>query len=413
MSWVRRLDQKYLIETGDGQRYEPSWLNAVVLQEYNIRLFDYPNIDGTNARRRRPKGRKFAIEIYFQGEDHLDQAEAFRRSTLDQRHWHILHPLYDEIRVQPIRLVFDNRNYSVTKITGQVVETIAGVFPRGISAFPDEIAERKLALDEVAAINYATQTQTIQADEVTTVSNNIAVLETTTDSIIQEEEEKVSFRNKVLEAERNVNNLITEPLAALRSVQEVINFPSTVTGEVRTRVGQLIEQFDRVITSLGNLTGLSRNNKVYAETSGSTFVSASAIASITNPDFETRAQIQEERERIIDFYNNYIDTLDQLQTESQTQEDSYAPNPDVITGVQEVVFFTLANLDEIALEAQQEHVIITEADTNAIILTHRVYGLDEDDENLDRFIRTNNIGLKEILNIPKDREIVYYVGGSQ
>ena len=51
---------------------------------------------------------------------------------------------------------------------------------------------------------------------------------------------------------------------------------------------------------------------------------------------------------------------------------------------------------------------MNEADTTPINLTHRFYGLDEDDVNLNRFIETNNIGLSEILIVKKDREVVYY-----
>lgn len=409
MSWVTRIQQDIIIQTGDGKRFTPNWLNASLLQQYNITEFNFPNVEGSFVRKRRPRGRKFAIELYFQGDDHLDISEEFRLSAADERHWHILHPFYDEIRVQPQSLTFDNRKYNVSKITGIVIETIAGIFPRSEFSLEDQIIDRKAALNEAAAQNYADQTDAIQSSEVALVDENVDVIEASTEAIIEVEQEKIDFRNIVLDAKSQVNNLITEPLNALRSVQAVIDFPFQVTNSVSARVNALVDQFNRVLTSVGTLTGASRNNKVYVENNGATFISAACTTSINNRDYESRADVDQIVGTIVAFQNTYLETLDEMQTASQTQEGSYAPDPDVVRQVQELVNFTLSKLAEIALGAQQEFTIINEADSNAIILAHRVYGLDENDANIDRFIETNNIGLNEILNIPKDREIVYFV----
>ncbi len=73
------------------------------------------------------------------------------------------------------------------------------------------------------------------------------------------------------------------------------------------------------------------------------------------------------------------------------------------------MYLSLSTLQDISLESEQEVTLVNEQDSNALLLTHRVYGLDDQDVNLNRFLETNNIGLNEALIIPKGREILYYV----
>ena len=50
-----------------------------------------------------------------------------------------------------------------------------------------------------------------------------------------------------------------------------------------------------------------------------------------------------------------------------------------------------------------------EEDSNAILLTYRFYGEDNEDIFLNEFVNANNLGLTEYLIIPKGRLITYYV----
>jgi len=47
--------------------------------------------------------------------------------------------------------------------------------------------------------------------------------------------------------------------------------------------------------------------------------------------------------------------------------------------------------------------------SNAIILTHRFYDLEETDQNLENFINQNQIGINEMLEIKTGRKVIYYV----
>lgn len=409
MSWIARLEQQLQIETGDGQRWTVSWKPSVIVQEYNFTLFDFPNVPGTFVRRREPRGRIFGVEFYFQGENHIEDSDAFLRASYDKRQWRILHPYQDEIRVQPLRLLLDQRGYNLTKITGRVMETIRGGLPQRAPSFEEEIAARKAEIDELTAQDFEAQTSNFQPDETTLYGENINVFESTSENIIQTEEEQISYRNAILSAQNALVNIIDDAETFAVRIQEAINFPGVVESNVTARVNNLVDTYNALFTSLGNRLGLSRNNKVYSTNLGATHLSGICVASITNRDYSTSGEVLSVIDTILDLFEQYLDDTDEFTTENQTELESFAPNPDVVRAVYEIVNFTMSNLLEIALDSQQEYRIITAADSNVILLTHRVYGLDDDDANIDRFIATNNIGLNKIFNIPKDTEVLYLI----
>ena len=408
MSWITRIQQQILIQTGDGIRYEPQWLNASYDQQYNLNIFNYIDVPGSQINREEPQSRRFALDIFFIGENHIEIGEQFRLSAADRRPWTITHPFYDEIVVHPVRLRFDHTQYNVTQITGQIVETIPDRFPRETADREALLVLQKEQLDVVAATAFGEQTSQITAAETNIISESVDELEANGNQVL-DAVNQVEFRNTVLNAQREITNIATRPIETLRAIQSTINFPANVVAGVRARVDNLIEAFNRVVVSLENITGLSRNRKVYGETAGASIISALIPAATTNRDLQTRAEVQGILDDILSTYGRYLAVLDGFQTDSQTQLDSYAPNSQTQNALSEFMYFALSALIDISLESQQEFIIVNESASNAIVLAHRVYGLDENDNNLSRFIETNNIGINEILEIPKDREILYYV----
>lgn len=409
MNWVTRLEQQIVIRTGDGVEHRPQWLNAQQEQEFNFAIFNYIDRPLSQVQRNEPRSRRFPIEFYFLGENNIELGEAFRISALDRRPWTIFHPFYDQLIVHPIRLRFDNSQYNQTQVTGELVETIADNFPRQTADVVEQIALDKAELDENNAVGFSDQTSDLQGSDTNQIGNSIDQLETNTNTILEDPEDQVNFRNQVLNAQRDLLNISTEPIAALRSIQATINFPANVVRSVRVRVDNLIEAFTRVVTSIANLPDVPRNLKVYAETTGAAIISAMTLAVTTNRNPQTRAEVQGVIDDVLETYATYRTTLDGFETASQTAVDSYAANPDDQVALSNLVLLTLSALRDITLESEQEVIIVNEADSNAILLAHRVYGLDELDVNLNRFLDTNAIGLNEFLVIPKGREILYYV----
>ena len=75
--------------------------------------------------------------------------------------------------------------------------------------------------------------------------------------------------------------------------------------------------------------------------------------------------------------------------------------------LQEAVAITAGFLVEISFTLKQESIIILDRPRTIVDLVAELYGTVDDE--LDFFITSNNLSGSEILELPKGREIVYYI----
>lgn len=408
MSWIEKIQSNLTIRTGDGKSFTPLWINATKAVDYNVAEFEFPNLPGTLVKRGTPKGSRYNLEFYFQGENHLDQSLAFETSARDSRAWRISHPMYNNITVQPLGLVFDNTKYNVTKITGQVVETITEDSPRvGLSPV-DKITEDKEDSDEIFAESYANNVDPGATDK-NSMNANTAFLYSKGTKIAKVPDSEDYF-NLFNDAKSDILNATDDPLKAMQSIQAMIAAPALFATDVTTRLNLLIDQFNGLRTTISTI--FSPSAKRLYENNLASLLSSMALAS-ANPqenDYSNRNGVISVLEKILLSYNTYIEDLDSLQTDNGGELDSYIPDADSLISLNDLINYTLSNLFDIALNAKQERVIYLEYDSNAIVLTHRFYGLDVEDKNITYFMMSNNMGLTEMLQIKKGRKIIYYVG---
>ena len=128
-----------------------------------------------------------------------------------------------------------------------------------------------------------------------------------------------------------------------------------------------------------------------------------------NGEYQTTNDVFDMIEIVLNNYNTFIESVDSLQTNNAGDPESYIPDIEAMTGIDNVVNEALSSLFEVALNAQQERQVIINEDSNPIVLTHRFYGLDNEDENLSRFIDSNNLGINQLLSIPAGSVVTYFV----
>lgn len=410
MSWIEKIQDQMVIITGDQKQFEPQWLNANLAKEYNIASFNFIDISGTLVHRRQPKGRTYRLEIYFQGDDHLDVARDFERSADDPRRWTIRHPLYGDLTVHPANLLFDNSQMNVSKITGVILETIDDVNPQALIVPEDKIIQDKIDTDEVTAASYVNSNTEPEVKDLALMNDSLDQWEVFTGSAIDDDEEAETFRNKVSRARSDITNAVGEPLAAIRSMQEVINFPSQISATVQLRLRTLLNEFQALVDGISVVT--RRADKFLFENNAGGMITAMTVAVATpqSPDdYGNKPKVIETIDIILDAYDLYLVTLDIIQTDDSDELDSYVPDNQAMQLISSLVNFSLSNLFIIALNAKQERSIILEEDSNLINLAHRFYSLDLEDENIDELILNNNIGISEHLIVKKGRIIRYYV----
>jgi hypothetical protein len=406
MSWIEKIDSEFIITTGDGKQYKPLWLNASKTKDYNVAEFDFPGVVGTLVYRGKAKGAKYNLEIYFQGDDHLDQSAAFEQSADDSRYWIISHPFYGNINVQPTSLIFDNSKYNVSKISGTILETITEDNPR-ITVDPvDQVKNGKAALDEVFGTAY----------DVTPDSSEIVVMAEATRrtyleglKIIKLDIDAEEYFNAFNTANGLITNATADPLAAITAINTMISYPAVLENSVKSRVNSFSEQLTILHGTIETIQDKA-DKKLFQNNGGMMIASQCLSAATPIPDdYKNRNQVIEMIDIIVDDYNQYIEDLDSLQTANGGELDSYIPDANALMALQQLLSFTIASLFVIALGAKQERTIYCEEDTNLILLAHRFHGLKADDSTLDDIIKNNNIGQNELLGIKKGRKVIFYV----
>ena len=104
MSWIDKLANDLIITTGDGRPYYPLWKKPSKSIAFNYSEFTFPNLSGSLVDRGTPMGRRFPLEIYFVGENNIEDSSDFESSANDKRPWRIEHPYYGLIFVQPTEI---------------------------------------------------------------------------------------------------------------------------------------------------------------------------------------------------------------------------------------------------------------------------------------------------------------------
>lgn len=409
MSWLEKIETDMVITCGDGAEYRPDWVNANMTVEYNIAEFEFKEVVGTLVRRGTPRGARYGIEIFFQGEEHLDVAEDFRNSAADPQPWKIYHPYYKGILVQPIGLTFDNSVENVTRITGIIVETITtdGLKPQ-VSA-PDKIAEDKITTDVLLTESYVEQVPAPAAADRISLQQNIDNLYASVSGFIQTNTDISAFRNAYNQANSTLNTAVFDTQSLLNQVQALANLPAEFEDTLINRMNMLGYQIAQINNTVANI--LTKSGKVLYEHNMGTLLGAMVQAAVTGYGsyYNTRNGVLTIIDIIYANYERYIANLDTLQSLNGATLLSYIPNAKALNALSRLVGLGVTALLQIAGNARQERTVYLEEDSNCFLLANRFYGLKKDDSTIDFFRDSNDIKLSNNLIIPKGTMLKYYV----
>ena len=408
MSWKEDLNTKLTIITGDGLEYTPFWKNAKIVVPYNVTEFNFPETKGTYVDRREPLGNKYTLELYFQGEYHLNETKEFLKSSEDKRPWQIIHPYYGLLNVQPSSLAIDNSGYNVSKITTTVTETIEKSNPV-TSIIPIDKIQEDIEFIQDAIIEDLTEP-------------NVALLEeemfefpAKVSTLIQLKEDAEIFAEKVNEANNKVKNVVNDVATALNGIADVIAAPSNFHQSMATKMAMTLDNFDNLVNKLENsvdsLINLPNDVKSTFEAMGSYFVNSICLTSTTTneDDYATKREVQSTITSIIQANDKFIETLDKMQRGTGASPEDYIPSQKTLVKVNNLVNFTVQNLFSIGKNSKQERSEVLLEDSDFITLSHRFYGLKNNDITIDELMSENPLGLNGIINIKKGTKITYFI----
>lgn len=394
MSWLTRIQNIPLeIITGDGKTYNPIFKNASDSTPVNESIFSFINKKGSLVKRGELGAKQFNAEFHFTGNDAIETVQSFEESAKDKRPWTLKHPYYDSVLVQPAALLnFNRNNINDIVFTTTLYET-----------FIDEEPEQDLDI----------QSDVLDSIETTvdkTVSNASETNLNTTNTFIDQfksfattSEDYESVINLGNEAVNNIN----DASAFIRSTSNLLRSPARFYNSIETRVNFLKESFNELV----NIFNTDQN---YYENAGAQLVTSICQAAVTlsseiseeqdrddlPQDYRTRSQVIISINDVLETFDNYLNLL------NQNQANGYLPNYEVIRSLYDTVSKTIGQLFIFAQNALQQRNYILPNDMTLITLVHRLFG---NLDNISEFAEYNDITIQEILIIPKDREVIYFV----
>lgn len=426
MGYSDTLNNTFSITTGDGKEYssEVGKRGAIkyglrILQQsmnfdiaYQLAEFNFIKVPGKLAVQTVNTGRVFPVEFYFDGSDHLIIAEQFRVSCNDIRPWTINHPTYGLMLVKTASLNFSNASISYTKVTGTLIETI-GNLPERYTLIPfDQVPSLQEMYIEDAILSFD---KTPTPSDITAFQNDTKMSYQKSTPIIKLQEDIQKINNAYAEAVNYINASTVEPLLIMRSVTQVLTLPSQYQTAVNDRMGVLVDTFNTLRQTLFGVVTVSAK-QIYQNKLGA-LVSAMCYASCTpqsasqgvKADYTKSTEVLNVLASIVLARNLYYADLDALQTDNGGSLLSFIADAQSIINLENLVNTTITALYDLALNAKSQRTITLENDTNIIPLTHRLYGLDNSDNNINELIDENDLHVLELIILPKGREITYYV----
>ncbi len=406
MSWTEKQNNKFIITCGDGISYFPLWRNPSVALTWNIAEFNFPEVKGTLIVKSKQMGRKFPLEFYFTGDDHLDQAKAFEESADNSNAWIINHPYYGIINCHVAELNKNNGEENVSAYTCTALETILDENPKTSFDALDSIQIQKINIDDEYERDI---TGKIEAVDIVTMADQNNKRYNLSVKVITLPSQFESYYNAFNQANSFIMTATASPILAMRATINAINLPSEFLIDAKTRLGVLEDTFNLLRGTVANL--LNIGSKQIYQIHGGAILSAMCKAAITPlpGNYTNTKSVLNIIDIIVNSFNNYMADLDILSGPNGGNPINYITSVNTLINLQALISLTVANLFSIALNAKSERSLILEADTNIIILTHRLYSLDPDDLNMTELINNNGWGLTQNLIIKKNTRVVYYI----
>lgn len=414
MAWQERLSEA-AYNSPEGTRTRLNYEDVSRSIGKKTAAFEFPDADGTYIQDSGNSGRRYPLRIYFWGADYDTEADAFEASLLERGQGKLEHPRYGTVDVVPFGDIKQRddlktaANQSIIEVT--FWQTIGVLYPLSQTDPASEVLASLEEYNEVAAGTFEDVTSLSSAVEIVGFKNSYESMLGQVDRVLQDiadvQDDVRSEFNAIHDSiTAGIDILITQPQILAAQTIQLIQSPARALIDINTRLGayqqlsEITTEGDNPVLSASNDS--SNSNTFYTQDLYvSTYVTASVL-SVVNNKFVTKVEAIEAAESVLELFNSVViwrddnfQSLEEVDTGGQYQQ------------LQEAVALTAGFLVEISFNLKQERRVVLVRDRTIIDLAAELYG--EVDGQLDFFISSNDLTGSEILELPKGREIVYYI----
>ena len=377
--------------------------------------FDFPDADGTFVQDLGHTGRRYPLRIFFWGDDYDTEADAFEAALLERGTGKLEHPIYGTVDVVPFGTI--TRRDDLKTAANQAIievafwETIGIVYPTSQTDPASNVLNAVDEYNNAAAVEFEEVTDLDSAIEQSSFKNSYqATLDTVKSGLQSVADTQADVQKQFDAINDSINNgidiLIGEPLTLAFQTTQMIQAPARALTNIEARLDGYSNLANLITGGNDNIAepGLDSRNSNDFHTDdlyASTYVTGS-IVSVVNNQFTTKTEALEAAEfvlaqfaNLVEWRDNNFQSLSEIDTGSAYQQ------------LLEAVALAAGFLVEISFSLKQERRIVLDRNRTFIDLVAELYG--ETDDQYDFFINSNDLSGTEIKEIPKGREIVYYV----
>jgi prophage DNA circulation protein len=418
MSWQDRIKQAAYNSPSGDERIVFDYEDITKSVGKKTNAFEFPDVNGTYIQDLGNTGRRYPFRIIFWGDDHDLLSNQLENMLLENGIGILEHPVYGSIDVIPFGDInFKNdlkteTNQTVVEVT--FWETIKLVYPIDQKNLTSEILdsvskhnndsaelfEDVLNLDSVIE-------KSVFKNEYTSLLDNVSLV---MESVVSEQASIQKQFNVVNDSINNsIDILVSDPLTLAFQTNILIQLPARSSSAIADRLNAYNNLFQSVITGANSISASSsdsRNKNTFytKDLYASTYITGSVISTI-DTQFITKIDALLTAEKIINQMDDFI----------AWRDTNFASLSIVDTGesyqqLQNAVSLTVGFLIDLSFSLKQERRVILESPRTMVELIAELYPFETViDDELDFFIQSNNLTGSEILELPRGRELVYYV----
>lgn len=412
MSWQDRLREAvYTSPNGTRQAFDYEDLSGEI--ELRGTAYNFPDADGTYVQRTGRSGRRMPLRMIFWGADCDIEAQRFESLLLETGVGRLSHPVYGLVDVVPFGPLTrrDDLKTAANQVIIEVVfwETIGIIYPAS-QADPSSAV-----LSSIEAYNSSSSEQFGESVDISTAGARVALKNVYSvlvgaagsglDSVASATD-KVSrqFNSIYSSITQGIDSLIGEPVTLARQTALLIQSPGRAASSIAARLSAYRSLAAGIITSspTGTGPGIRPSNEFHSrDLFASGYVSASVV-SVVNNRFETKTAALLAAEEVLSQLDAVVAWRDTRYTDLQEVDTG-----ELYQNLAQSVALAAGFLVEISFSLKQERIIVLDRARTIIDLAAEIYG--SVDDQLDFLINTNALTGSEILELPRGRQIVYYV----
>lgn len=411
MAWNDRI-KAAVYTSPSGLSFSFLYENVSIETEKKTTVFNFPDFEGSFVQDLGRNGRRYPFRIFFTGENYDLLADEFYQALEEIGVGKIEHPLYGTIDVVPTGTIrrIDNLKTAANQaiIEVEFFETTDLTFP---VASTDSTTIVNTAIDdfqETASEKFAEDleinTSSERIDFKAKFLAGVAAINTVLSTVAEAEQAiKSQFDAIVNNIRTNIDDLIGTPAVLAFQTVELLRLPARAAASFTSKIDAYVNLIN---LSLGteffpSFDNKPNNNFLTANLNASSSLIALAESTLVT-DFQTKPEAIDAADLIFEDLVNIIIWADRNRNNLNIIDTG-----ETYQAFLEAIVADTSRLVEISFSLKQEKIIYTDRSRTIIDLCAELYG--KIDGELDFFINSNNLIGDEILEIPKGREIKYYI----